>query len=368
MKLNVMHLIVKLPIGGMENMLYQEVKNYDRKFFNPIVCCIREGGYFAEKLKEEGIKVHILNRMRNHSFDVKAIFEIVNILKKEKVHILRTHAYHANLYGRIAGKIAKTPVIICSYHNVYGKPKIHRRIFNFFLSSFCDTMVAVSNAVAKDIKKFDKVSEKKIKIIYNGIEIEKFKNNLDKKKAKNFFNLPENKIIIGTLGRLTTQKGVEYLIRAVEGLNISLVIGGDGPLKDKLEDLTQSLKIDSYFIGAIEPDKVPIFLKSLDIFCFPSLWEGMGVTVVEAMASGLPIIASDLEPVKEVLIDCGVYFPKGDFKKLREVIISLLQDEEKRRILAEKAKERAKNFSIENTVRQYENLFLEIYRRKYGKA
>lgn len=370
MKLNVMHLIVKLPIGGMERMLYEEVKNYNKDLFNPIVCCIKEGGFFAEKLREDGIKVHILNRMKTHSFDFCAVYEIYKILKKENIHILRTHAYHANLYGRIAGKLAKTPIIVCSYHDMYeqiNKPKFHRRLFNFLLYNFCDSIVAVSNRVAKDIERIDKVPKEKIRVIYNGIEIEKFTTNLDKKEARYFFGLPEERIIVGTLGRLTTQKGVEYLVRALEGLDISLAIGGKGPLEDELKTLAKSLKIDSYFLGAIEPEKVPIFLSSLDIFCFPSLWEGMGVTLVEAMAVGLPIVASDLDPIKEVLGDCGIYFPKKDTSKLKEALIALVEDEHKRKTLSKKAKERAKIFSIKNTVAEYENLFLELYKKKYGK-
>lgn len=371
MKFNVMHLIVKLPIGGMENMLYKVVKNYNRELFNPLVCCIKEGGYFAEKLKEEGIKVYILNRMHRHQFDFKAISEIIRILNYENIHILRTHAYHANLYGRIAAKIAKTPVVISSSHSVYEnfkKPKFHRRLFNFFLSNFCDAIVAVSKTVAKDIERFDKVSKDKIKVIYNGIELDRFIINKNKDETRSLFRLPKEKILIGTLGRLDRPKGIEYLIKAVEGLNLSLVIGGDGPLRKELEDLAKALNIDVYFLGKIEPEKVPLFLNCLDIFCFPSLWEGMPVTVIEAMAVGLPIIASDLEPLKEVLADCGIYFPKGDTKKLRELILSLIDNEKERLLLGKKAQDRAKIFSIKNTVNQYENLFLEIYRRKYEKA
>ncbi len=94
---------------------------------------------------------------------------------------------------------------------------------------------------------FDKIPPNKIRVIYNGIDIEKFTININKKAIRSLLGLPENKILVGTLGRLTKQKGIEYLIKALEKIDVSLVIGGNGPLKNDLKALAKSLKIDSYF-------------------------------------------------------------------------------------------------------------------------
>jgi hypothetical protein len=162
--LNILHVISRLPVGGVENMLLKVVKGYDRSRFNPVVCCIKEGGEIADELIKAGIKVYILHRMKGHGFDWKAIRDIYRVIKKENIHILRTHQYHANLYGRIAGILAGVPVIIPSFYSLYissDKPKIHRRIANYILSFFSDALVAVSNTVAHDIRKYDKVHSEK---------------------------------------------------------------------------------------------------------------------------------------------------------------------------------------------------------------
>ncbi len=366
-KFKVLHVVSKLPSGGVEWMIYNEIINYSEKFI-PIVCCIKEGGEVAEKIKEKGIKVYILNRMQKHGFDFKAVLKIYNLINQEKIDTLRTHQYHANLYGRIAGILAGVPVILPSFHNLYispKKPKLHRRIFNYHLSKFSDYLIAVSQSVAKDIIKYDKVNPSKIKIIYNGIPIENFNIDINKNKARELFNLPQNKIIIGTVGRLHPQKGHEYLIEGVSNLkNISVAIAGDGELKNYLQKKATENKVELFLLGNLEQSKIPIFHKAIDIFCFPSLWEGFGVAVIEAIASGLPVAASKISPLIEVLEDSALYFLPKNPQSLRETLVTLINSEEIRKNLSLKAKKRAEIFSIKNIAQQYENLFLEILEKK----
>ncbi len=366
-KFKVLHVVSKLPPGGVEWMIYKIVTNYSENFI-PIVCCIKEGGYVAEKIREKGIKVHILNCMKKHKFDFQAIWKIYNLIKQEKIDILRTHQYHANLYGRIAGILAGVPVILPSFHSLYvssQKPKIHRRIFNFFLSKFSDYLIAVSKAVAKDVVKFDKVNPSKIKIIYNGIPIGNFNIDIDKNEARKLFNLTKNKIIIGTVGRLVPEKGHVYLIEAVSGLkNVSIAIAGDGELKDYLQEKAIENKVELFLLGNLEQSKIPLFLKAIDIFCFPSLREGFSNALLEALSSELPIAASNIPSIVEALNDSALYFLPKNVESLRECLMRLITSEKIRKDLSLKAKKRAEIFSIENTVKNYEDLFLEILKKK----
>lgn len=368
MKFKILHLITTLSTGGVENMLYKIVTRYDRERFLPIVCCIKSGGEVAERLKEEGIKVIILERMKRHGFDWIAVKEVYRILKKHSIHILRTHQYHANLYGRIAGALAKTPVIVPSFHNLYEspeRPKLHRRLINRILVRWSDRIVAVSEAIARDIVRFDRVRLEKIKVIPNGVVLEDFSINLDKVNARKEFGFPDNGFIIGSVGRLTPQKGHEYLIRAVTGMkNLIIAIAGDGPLKEKLSGLAKELGVKCFFTGTIPQERIPFFLKSLDLFCFPSLWEGMPSALIEAMAAGVPIIASDIKPNADVLMDSGILFKPGDVSALRNSISRLSSSNSLRENLSRSALEQAQRFSIDNTVKEYERLFFEILREK----
>lgn len=349
-------------------MLLKVVKGYNKNLFNTSICCLKEGGGVADELMKSGINVKILNRMRRHGFDIRAVIELYNHIKENNIHILRTHQYHANLYGRIAGLLAGVPVIIPSFHNLYespNKPKSHRSLFNYLLSFFSDCLVAVSNTVASDISRFDWIDSKKIKTIYNGIVIDEFNTGLSTHDAKKALNLPDGPTIIGSVGRLTEQKGHRYLIEAASKLdNICVVFVGGGHLLKKLKELAQHYKIKCIFTDYADPERIPLFLKAFDIFCFPSLWEGFATSLTEAMATALPVVVSDIPPHREVVDDAGIFIPPMDSKKLAESLEMLIYNPHLRDTFGKKAKERAKLFSIDNTVKTYEGLFYETLRKK----
>ncbi len=365
---NVLHVVSRLPVGGAENLLLMVVKGYDKKRFNVSICCIKDGGDIAEELIRLGYKVKVLNKMKSHRFDWSAVNALYKVIKRQNIHILRTDQYHANLYGRIAGILARVPVIIPSFHNLYespNKPRLHRRIFNYLLGFFSDAMIAVSNAVASDIIRYDKVDPKKIKVIYNGAALEEFNTELSKQEARRILNLPDNLTIIGSVGRLTEQKGHRYLIEAISGLrDTSIAIAGDGHLLNELKELANQLKVNCIFMGLVNPERIPLFLRALDIFCFPSLWEGFGIALAEAMATGLPVVASDILPHREVVGDAGIFVPPDNMERLAEALKMLVDNRPLRNSFAEKARERAKFFSIENTVKAYEDLFEGTLRKK----
>ncbi len=365
---NILHVVTRLPVGGVENMLLKVVTRYDKERFNATVCCIKEGGEIAEELKRLGYTVEILNRMNGHGFDIGAVADLYRLIKKENIHILRTHQYHANLYGRIAGILAGVPVIVPSFHSRYRspkKPKLHRRIINFCLSFFSDALIAVSPSVASDILQYDRVNSSKIRVIYNGVSLIDFNPPISKAACRKELNMPENEMIIGAVGRLKEEKGHRLLIEAASELkDVYVAIAGDGPLMATLKETAEKLGVKCLFMGMIPPERIPIFLKSLDIFCFPSLWEGFPNALIEAMAAGLPVVASDIPPHREVLGEAGIYVPVGDADALAEELNTLMKDTALRENLSQKAAERAKMFSIDRTVRTYEKLFKDVLRQK----
>lgn len=367
-KFNVLHVVSRLPIGGVENMLLREVQGYNKERFNASVCCIKEGGKIADELERSGYKVEVLSKMKGHGFDWSVIRALYRIIKRDNIQILRTHQYHANLYGRFAGILANVPVIIPTFHNLYrspNKPKLHRRFLNYLLSFFSDVLVPVSGSVASDMIKFDWANRKKVRTIYNGIVIEDYNIALSKQKARRILNLPPNCTIIGTVGRLTAQKGHRHLIEAASKLRDNcFVIAGDGHLMEELKNLSSYFKVNCIFMGSISPENIPLFLRSLDIFCFPSLWEGLPVALIEALAAGLPIVASDILPHIEVLGNAGIFSASGNIESLRAAIKALIDNPPLMEDLGKKAKERAKIFSMENTIKAYEELFENILRKK----
>ncbi len=367
-KFNVLHVVSKLPLGGVENMLMKVVKGYDRNRFDPRVCCIKEGGEIADALVRSGYPVEVLGRMKKHGFDWGAVAGLVRVIKENNIHILRTHQYHANLYGRLAGLLAGVPVMIPSFHSRYvspRQPKLHRRIINYLLGRVSDAMVAVSPSVRSDVIRYDGVSPEKIRVIYNGVNLSDFDPNRDPGTCRAAMNLPLHDIIIGTVGRLKEEKGHRFLIEAasqVEGVTVAFA--GGGPLREELQRLSQACGCRCLFLDMIPPAKIPLFLGSLDIFCFPSLWEGFPTSVIEAMAAGLPVVASDIPSIAEIVGDAGMLVAPGDSSALARCLQSLRSDQDRRKNLARQAVEQIQKFAIENTVSAYQELFEENLRRK----
>ena len=178
-------------------------------------------------------------------------------------------------------------------------------------------------------------------------------------------NLPGDESIIGCVGRLDKQKGHHYLIEAAAKLkDYTIAIAGDGPLREELKNQASRLNTKALFAGRMMPEEVPIFMRALDIFCFPSLWEGFGIAIAEAMAAGLPVVASDIAPLREVVGDAGIIVTPRDSTELAKAIKMLIDDSSLRDAFAKKAKDRAKTFSIDRSVKAFESLFDTMLTRK----
>ncbi len=366
--LNVLHVVTKLAVGGVEKIVYEEITGYDKEQFKGSVCCIMEGGETAEALIKDGVRVDLLHKMAGHGFDWGAVKALYRLIKKNNIHVLRTHQYHPNLYGRIAGFLAGVPVIIPTFHTPYvspGKPKLHRRIINYMLSHLSDALVPVSESVAEDLIKYDWVNRRSIRVIPNGIWLDKFIIDTRQHEARNMYDMPSDCTIIGCVGRLTEEKGHRHLIEAAKGIdNICIAFAGAGPLLEDLQAIAKSSGINCIFAGELNSEQVPEFLKALDIYCSPSLWEGFGIALVEAMAAGLPIIASNLTSHKEVVGNAGILFTPGNSEELRTSIYMLLKDSSLKSSLIQKAKGRSTFFSLEKTVQSYQDLMESLLKRK----
>lgn len=371
--INILHVISKLPVGGVENQLLMILGKYDRGKLSPIVCSLSDKGEIGREIEEAGIEVIPLNKLR-HTFDWTMVKDIYNLIKKKNVKIVRTHLYHANLYGRLAARIAKVPCIVASVHDTYTytmDKKLHRRIINKCLSRFTDKIVAVSEAVKKDILKYDDISDDKIIVIHNGIDKGGFQN-INRELIRSNLAISPEVQVIGMVGRLSLQKGQKYLLKAVSKIRdrfpkIVLLIVGDGPLRNELESYARSLDImkNTIFLGSRRD--IPAILSSMDIFVFPSLWEGLPSTLIEAMAAGKPIIATDITPNKEIINSekVGILVPAKNSDALASSIDLLLHNKDLSEDLGKAAKERAfSHFNIKATVDRYTTLFENILRGK----
>ncbi len=220
-------------------------------------------------------------------------------------------------------------------------------------------MVALTQATKKERIEGEGIDPEKIVVIPNGTKIKNQKSKI-KTKSQN------SKLTVGTFGRLTVEKNQKCFIDAIphlftsSPLHLKFIIAGDGGLKQELEQRVEDLGFEDKvtFLGFVPEDKKIEVLSSFDIFVFPSLAEGFGIVLIEAMALGLPCVVSDLPVLREVGDDAVSFFKTGASEDLARKISTLLDDEDLRRDLGQKARKRVEEkYSMEKFVDNYDRLY-----------
>ena len=360
-KIKIVYVVPTLDSGGAERFLVDLILNLDRDIYEATLILFKRGGLWLKELEEANVSVIILNK--KYLIDFANFLSILKNLKKIKPTIVHTQL-GGDLYGRLAAKILNIPVIISTEQNLNPDEKFISNAIKKITSRMASKIVAISGAVKNDLIKRYKISADKIVVIYNGLNINKFLN--FNKEIKTTSSEPR-KIILGTIGRLSPQKGHSVLINAlarIKDLNFEFLIVGAGPLKNSLNKQITGLGLSDKIklIGIVED--APAFLNSLDAFVFPSLWEGQGIVLMEAALTELPIIASDVDGIKEVLNQEDSYLVRaGDEKDLADKISWLLNNIDsapvKERSLRLK-NEIINKFSITKTAEEYQKLYQDL--------
>ncbi len=298
-------------------------------------------------------------------FDVTAIKRLRGFIKNESIDIVHSHGYKSNFYGWVAAYGLKVKSVT-TCHNWLSKDmkmKFYEIIDKHLLRSF-DKVIAVSANLREEILAAG-VPLDKVMLIENGIDIEAYASMPQVPVTKGSLGIHDNDLVIGSVGRLSEEKGHEYLIRAFKEITekmpqCRLLIVGDGPLRESLELLARSLEIQDKVIFTGTRDDIPDLLGMIDIFVMPSLTEGMPMALLEAMAAKKAIIASRVGQIPEIIENeyTGCLVPSQDVGSLSRTIAGLMGALEKRKILGNKAYEKVKrDFSAQKMAQRYEILY-----------
>ncbi|MFX0135719.1 MAG: glycosyltransferase family 4 protein [Candidatus Hodarchaeota archaeon] len=368
-KIKVMQVTHDLSFGGLQRIVVDICTNIDKSIFDISVCCLRDLGEFTEELKTNSIRVFKVPPKANSKTDYFSFLKLYKILRREFVDILHTHNTQPFVEGTIAGKIAGIPSIIHTDHARQWPDKKRYMFAEWFLSHFVNKIVAVSENVKQDLITYEKINPQKITIILNGINGQN--NNLkmgviERKKALRIENYSP---ILGLGVRLTYQKGITYLLKAMPEIikhfprALLLIIGG-GELRQNLEDEACSLGIcrNVRFLGPRLDMKDIIQL--LDIYVLPSLWEGLPLVVLEAMAAKKPIVATAVGGTPTAIIhgESGILVPAKEPTALTEAILNILKNSTLAKSLSKNAYRRfTEQFSVERMVSNYQSLYLKCY-------
>jgi glycosyltransferase involved in cell wall biosynthesis len=358
-KIKILHIIPTLNAGGAEKTVVELVKFCDPEIFVSEILCLKAGGFWEEELLRSGASVTVIGHSRLPI--IFNFFKIINFIKKSSPDIVQTHLFGADVYGRLTARLAGVKNIISTEQNVNLSEGKFKKLAKYFTSKLAVAIVAVSEAIKQYLINGEGVAEKKIIIINNGVEIEKFLN--QNREYNN--NRP---LVIGSIGRLTRQKGFDYLLEAMAKIDgAKCLIAGDGEerniLAEKINKFGLSEKVE---LVGLKKD-VPGFLASLDVFVLPSRWEGFGIVILEAGLSGLPVIASRVDGILEIITDNqdGLLFTPGNAEELAGKIKRLLSNSAERAYLGKNLQQKIQEkFSIQKIVKQYEALYLQVLDKK----
>jgi glycosyltransferase involved in cell wall biosynthesis len=372
-KINVLHIYQNSKIGGVQQQFLSLLKAYDRDVFNPIFCCLGPEEEISKEIERIDIETVALNRVRYHRFSPGIVRDLYRLMKQKNIHIVRTHRYRANLYGRLAALLSGVPVKIISLHDNYRKDlRLERRIVNKILLKATDKIVAVSESIRKDIIKYDGIDSSKILVIPNGIDTERFNPEGNFADIRKGFSIKESDIVLGFVGRVVPAKGLEYLIDALPFLkkefkNIKLLITGEGSTMERLKKKAKENNVHDSIIFTGKRRDIPDILSCTDIFVMPSVAEGLPNALLEAMAMGKPIVATEVGGIPEVIKNrhSGFLVPPRNPEALATAIKDLISNEQ----LAAKMGQAARhivldNFSIWSIAQKWQTLYLSILREK----
>lgn len=296
---------------------------------------------------------------------LKTFIALNKIIRTEKIDLIHAHTRVTAVSAAVASRAARIPYVT-TCHGFFK-----RRLGRLLCGSWGDKVVAISEAVKQHLMNDFGIPEEKIALIYTGVETERFLKDLteeEKREARRKFTLENAPVIIGTIGRLSPVKGQEVLLKAVPSIvkgfpKARILLIGDGPDEQRLRELVLELDIEKNVVLAKSVDDTKEALSIMDVFVLPSIKEGLGLSLIEAMACGRPCVASRIGGIENVIEEgkTGLFFTPGDAEELAVAVKRILTDRLLRDILSKNGREKAsKYFDIGKMATKMEMLYKEV--------
>lgn len=370
------HVVYKLDYGGLENGLINLINNMPSERYKHVIICLTDYTDFSKKLKKE---VHLFSLHKNEGKDIGLYFKIYKLFRRIKPDIVHTRnmatlesllpAFLAGVKIRVHGEHGR------DVHDLDGK-SVKFRLLRKLFRPLVDRYIPLSDELEKYLLENINVSKKKITHICNGVDMDKFYPLKNEKDVLPEGFLSPGSIVIGTIGRMEEVKDQSNLADAFINIvssdpemkkKLRLVMIGNGSLLNTIK-----MKLDKEdcarvsWLPGIRED-IPELLREIDIFVLPSKAEGISNTILEAMAIGLPVVATNVGGNSELLVDgeTGFLVPRNNPQALAEAIVRYINDPELRSQHAKSARERAvKEFSMDTMVKKYIDVYDDVIKVK----
>jgi len=366
----ILFLIETSDPGGAEIALTNLAAGLDRQAFRPVVGLLR-AGWLSQQLRERKVETVILTRGAKGYADLRLLRSIMRTAKRVGADVIHSFMFYMNIYGAMAARLTRRPAII-SVRGMGYDFCCTRNILAYRLAArICTRMTAVSEEMAQYLREVTGVAGRKLLTIPNGVDSARFRPRPElREPVRAECGIPPEAPVIGTVGRLEAVKRQGDLLRALATLtpqipDLHALILGEGSLRRELEALAGQLGVaDRVHLPGFRDD-VERVLPAMDVFVLPSISEGMPNALLQAMAAGLPTVASEVGGSAEV-VDPGVtglLVPAGDPYALAEAISGLLVDRARALCMGEAGRQRVEaRYSEQAFLRRHQELYREVAR------
>jgi starch synthase (maltosyl-transferring) len=356
--------ITELDPGGAERMLTELVTRLDLREWEPHVFCLGPEAHYVRVLRDHQIPVTCF-RATGQISAPRVLWQWTSALRRFRPEILYPWLFHANLLGRLAGRLAGVPHILSGIRVAEKRNNWHGRL-DRWTNFLVERNVCVSRGVAEFVEQTVGLDPRKTVVIPNAVDGARFQHIAPADLTP--IGIPAGSPVLITIGRLDVQKGIDVLLAAVPEIiaqvpSAHFLIVGDGPIRSALEQQARSLGIAPYLHWTGLRNDVPELLAAATALVLPSRWEGMPNVVLEALAAGRPVVATDVEGVRDLVSDGinGWVIPPHQPPSLAERVVRLLSDPEAiPRMGAESQALYCDRFTIDRLVENHVHLFREI--------
>lgn len=363
----VLHVITSLDADGAQTLLMDFASRCPAgRCSNLVAFLVGEGTLRAER-RYAGVDVFDLTR--GGAFDVRSLFRLVRLIRKQRIDLVHTHLVHGGILGRLAARLGGVRRVVTTRH--YGTEQKERSLLYRLedrMTRRTGRVIAISEAVRQHLVDGGIARPGRIRVVHNALDTDLF--GAEPPVARPDPNRPP---VLGSIGRLRPQKGFQHLLQAFRSVlrehpAATLEIVGEGPLRGELESRCRELGIAESvtFLGAVPHSLIPARIDGWDLFVLSSVWEGFGMVLIEAMARARATVATRVEGVVEVVDEgvTGLLVPPGDPAALARAVTGLLADGERCRAMGRAGRERAlRLFSIEQFVEQTLAVYDELLER-----
>jgi glycosyltransferase involved in cell wall biosynthesis len=369
MPVSVLHVCDKFGVAGssihgVSRLFSWWFPRYDKARFAVSLCGLKAPEPASDLLRSEGVEVTHLNR---GPFDPRLFLDLQALARKLKARILHVHGYASADFGRLVARRVGASLVL---HEHFADPRMPRyqALADRLLSSRTDRAIAVSESTRDFLVNERHVPRAKVRLIWNGAPLESFQGHaVDGAALRKAFGIAEDAVVIGSVARLSLQKGHRVLLDAFAGSLRShplarLLVVGDGDQEGALKEQAARLGIAAQTVFAGHRKDVPAVLAATDVFAISSLYEGTPLTLFEAMAAGKAIVSTAVDGCKEVLEEgrTGLLVPPQDPSSLGAALLRLVTDPSFRGSLGDQARRDSARYDIRATVHAMEALYDEV--------